>query len=254
MHKASFWHRVWILAWTDFRLRYQGSLLGFLWALLKPLALFAVLLFVFSHFFAADSPDYPLQLLTALLMWMYFAEATMMGLTSLQAKAQVLKTIPVPGLAVLFASFVQATLTFFLHLLFLGVVVVIWQMPVGVYQILGFFFCVLIEMLLILFLSVVLAPLFLRFRDLHQIWEVLLLLGFYATPILYPLSALPNEVQSWIQLNPMTLVVTEAQSMLFHSAFMELPQVLIFFLFLVIAFLLSVWMFQRSQSRSLELL
>src|SRR5438045_2441044 len=76
---------VWTLVRTDFIARYHGTVMGFLWALLKPLAMLAVLLFVFSIVFAA-TPDYPVRLVIGLLIWDYFQEGTKVGLASLHAK------------------------------------------------------------------------------------------------------------------------------------------------------------------------
>src|SRR5690606_21281841 len=82
---------IWRLARTDFKLRYHGSFLGYAWALVKPLMLFAVLNFVFSHIFnlrGMGVPLYPLQLLTAILLFNFFAEGTMQGMNSLLSKNQ----------------------------------------------------------------------------------------------------------------------------------------------------------------------
>ena len=76
---------VWTLVRTDFKARYHGTLGGFVWALLKPLTMFLVLMAVFSFVFAAD-PDYQLNLIVGLFLWDFFAEGTKAGLTSLHAR------------------------------------------------------------------------------------------------------------------------------------------------------------------------
>ena len=84
---------LWILAKTDFKLRYHGSILGYVWALLKPLLIFLILNFVFSNLFGRGIENYSLQLLTGIIMWNYFAEGTMVGLSSLLNKAGIITKI-----------------------------------------------------------------------------------------------------------------------------------------------------------------
>jgi ABC-type polysaccharide/polyol phosphate export permease len=250
----STWSLVWVLAKTDFRLRYQGSVLGFLWALLKPLALFAVLLVVFSTFFSAEVPFYPLQLLTALLLWMFFAEGTMLGLTSMQSKAHVLKKIFFPRHVVVLAAVLQAFLTFITHLLILFVVIAFSSFDVGLFHVLGFFLICFLVLLLTLTFSIWTAPLYIRFRDLHQIWDVLLLVGFYTAPILFPMAAMSESVQRWLYLNPMTSLVMEAKSVLFLGEWADSTALLRYAFILFIVLLFGIFFFQRSQARAVELL
>lgn len=245
---------VWILAKTDFRLRYQGSVLGFLWALLKPLALFVVLLVVFSTFFSAEVPFYPLQLLTALLLWMFFSEGTMLGLTSMQSKSHVLKKIAFPRYIVVLAAVLQALLTFVTHLLILFVVIAFSAFEVGIFQVFGFFCICFLVFLLTLTFSLWAAPLYIRFRDLHQIWDVLLLVGFYTAPILFPMTAMSESVQKWLYLNPMTSLVMEAKSVLFLGEWTDGAALIRYVFVLFIVLLLGLFFFQRSQARAVELL
>jgi ABC-2 type transport system permease protein len=103
------------LARTDFKLRYQGSFLGYIWAILKPLLLFTILNFVFSTVFNTRNngvPFYSLQLLTGLLLFNFFSEGTMAGLTSLVAKAQLVTKIYVPRWILVMASTLNALFIF----------------------------------------------------------------------------------------------------------------------------------------------
>src|SRR5690242_8831389 len=86
---------VWTLVRTDFKVRYHGTAMGFLWALMKPAAMFVVLMAVFSFVFASD-PNYKLNLVVALFLWEFFAEGTKVGLTSLHAKGYLLAKARVP--------------------------------------------------------------------------------------------------------------------------------------------------------------
>ena len=107
------------LAKTDFKLRYHGSFLGYVWVILKPLLMFAVLNFVFSSLFNfknSGNPYYPLELLTSLLLFQFFAEGTMIGMTSLISKAQLVTKIYVPRWTIVLGSTINNLFVFCMNL------------------------------------------------------------------------------------------------------------------------------------------
>jgi ABC-type polysaccharide/polyol phosphate export permease len=117
MNKAHEHYRelIWMLAKTDFKLRYHGSVLGYLWALLKPLLTFLVLNFVFSSIFAtrgAGTEFYSLQLLVAVVMMAFFSEGTSAGMQSLLTKSQLVTKIYVPRWTIIFASTLNAAMIY----------------------------------------------------------------------------------------------------------------------------------------------
>lgn len=243
-----------MLAKTDFQLRYQGSILGFVWALLKPLLLFLILNLVFSHLFAGDVPFYSLQLLMGILMWNFFAEGSMLGLTSLMSKSHILTKIAFPRIVVVFASVFQSLMTFVINLGILLIALLLMGVPVGWGQILIFLGYCFLVMLVVLAFSLMTAPLYLRFRDLNQIWEVFLTAGFYATPVIYPLSVMPSWLQPWLYLNPMTFLIEHAKGILFLGGVSRLDHHLIYLGVLICALLLGWFTFKKSQIRAIELL
>lgn len=249
-----YWDLIWVLAKTDFKMRYQGSVLGFLWALLKPLFVFLILNLVFSELFASDVPFYSLQLLTGILLWNYFAEGTMVGLTSLSSKAHLLRKIVFPRWAVVVAASLQSLMTFAVTMLILLGALLVFQVPLSVWQMALFGGYLVMLYLLVLGFSFVASVLFVRFRDWNQIWEVLLLGGFYAAPIIYPMSILPQGIQSWLYLNPMTFLIQHSKSVLFLGDFSRLDHHLLYLLVLFVFFLGSLWVFLRYQARVIELL
>ena len=129
---------IWMLAKTDFRMRYQGSVLGFVWALLKPLFVFVILNLVFSQLFASDIPYYSLQLLTGILLWNFFAEGTMVGLTSLMSKGHVLKKIAFPRWVVVVAAWLQSLMSFVVTMAILLLALLFFQVPMSAWQLLMF--------------------------------------------------------------------------------------------------------------------
>jgi len=241
-----------VLAKTDFKLRYHGSVLGYMWALLKPLFIFLILNFVFSFIFAGDVEHYSLRLLTGIMMWMFFAEGTMTGLQSLLGKSHLLTKIRVSKLALVLASTVNVLITYLLNLVILAVFYAFAGVFPSITGLLLFGLYSLAAYVLIVCFSLLFAPLFVRFRDLNQIWEVLLTGGFYAAPILYPLSIFPEKIQSILYLNPMTFLISHSGHVLLGGDFSRGDHHLIYFAALLVFFLFSLFIFRRLCLRLVE--
>src|SRR6266851_8875890 len=101
---------VWTMVRTDFKARYHGTLGGFVWALLKPMSMFAVLMGVFSFLFASN-PKYKLNLIVGLFLWDFFAEGTKSGLMSLHARGYLLTKARVPSWVLVITSISNAVIT-----------------------------------------------------------------------------------------------------------------------------------------------
>lgn len=207
------WYLVWILSKTDFQLRYHGSVLGFLWAVLKPLFIFLILNFVFSQLFGG-SREYSLGLLTGLIIWNFFAEGSMSGLGALLSKGHILKKINAPTWTMVVASSLTSLYTFLLSLGILAVFFAAYGVvphPLAILACLPF---LVILYVLILALGFLLSPLYVLFRDLNQIWEVVLNAGFYATPIIYPATSLPADIRDILMLNPLSIIIESCKQLL----------------------------------------
>lgn len=204
---------IWELARTDFKLRYRGSILGYSWSVLKPLLTFSILYVVFSRVFGPSVPEYALSLLIGVVLWNYLAEGTIFGMQSLLAKGHILTKVAVSPWAIVASAILHATFTFLLNLSVIAAFF-FWQrahVPTGSGIALFLAACALMSVL-VLALSLFLAPLFVRYRDLRQLWDVLLTLGFYATPIIYPPSAVPERMRELLVFNPMTHIIQSART------------------------------------------
>ncbi len=197
---------------TDFKLRYQASFLGYLWTLLRPLALFSTLYLVFVELlkFGAGIPYYAIYLLFGIVIWGFFAEATSQGLGSLVARADLLRKISFPRYVVVLSVGVSALISFGLAMLVIALFMVLKQVPLRMSVFwLPFLFVELVAFSLSL--AFFLGALFVRFRDMSYIWEVVLQAAFYATPILYPLSMIPVTFARLLLLNPMAQIIQDAR-------------------------------------------
>ncbi len=198
---------------TDFKLRYQGSVLGYTWSLLRPLLLFVILYIVFVKFlkFGDDIPHFPVYLLLGIVMWNFFAEMTSQSLGSIVGRGDLIRKIRIPRWMIVLSSSFSALINLALTLVVIAIFMVINHVD-PMRSILLFPLILLQLYLLALGLSLFLAALFVKYRDMSYIWEVVLQAGFYATPIIYPLSKIPNEqYQKLILLNPVSTAIQDAR-------------------------------------------
>jgi ABC-2 type transport system permease protein len=198
---------------TDFKLRYQGSVLGYAWSLLKPLLMFAILYVVFVKFLKIGSgiPHYPIYLLLGIVIWSFFTEMTGQSLGSIVGRGDLIRKIRIPRWIIIMSASVSALINLGLNLLVVGIFLLLNRVDVT-WSILLLPLSLLEVYLFGLGLSLFLAAAFVKFRDLSNIWDVIVQAGFYLTPILYPLSMIPNPFfQKLLLMNPMAQAIQDAR-------------------------------------------
>jgi ABC-2 type transport system permease protein len=201
---------------TDFKLRYQGSALGYAWSLLRPLMIFVILYVVFVKFLklGAGVPHYPVYLLLGIVLWNFFNEMTVQSLGSIVGRGDLIRKIRIPRWIIVLSSSISALINLFLNLIVISVFMFINHVDL-MSTILWLPFILVEVYLFALGLSMFLSAAFVRFRDINYIWEVLMQAGFYLTPILYPLSRITNlTFQKLILLNPMGQAIQDARYVL----------------------------------------
>lgn len=245
------------IAKTDFKLRYHASVLGYVWVILKPLLMFTILNFVFSsiyNFRNSGNPYYPLELLTALLLFQFFSEATMTGLTSLVSKAQLVTKIYVPRWTIVLGSTMNALFIFAMNLIVLAIFFFLYhKVPTLAGVAMFIVYAVLLYVLAVTF-SFLTAPLFVRFRDLSTIWEVLLSVLLYASPIIYPLASIPAKYQYIILLNPLAFIIHFAKQGLISDSFSGPSHIIVMLSCIVFAIVVSFFVFKRFEKNVAELI
>jgi ABC-2 type transport system permease protein len=199
------------LAITEFKLRFFGSVLGYLWQLVRPLMLFGVLYFVFTEFVKIGEavPHYPVVLLANIVLYTFFADGTG-AVNSMVEHEGLVRKIQFPRMAVPVSVVLTASFNLVLNLL----VVLGFALASGVEPRWSWLEApVLIALLAILVigLAMLLSALYVRFRDVKPIWEVLLQLAFYATPIIYAVETIDisQRVREAIMLNPLAVIVQQ---------------------------------------------
>lgn len=197
---------------TDFKIRYQGSVLGYLWSLLKPLLLFAVLYILFTYIapIGKNVPHYGVSLLLGVVFWNLFAETTMVGAGSVVASGDLLRKVSIPRYLVVVASSASALINLCLSM----VVVFIFAFLNGITPHISWLLLpiLILELFILSFgLALILATAYVKFRDVTYIWEVVLQAGFYASMIIIPMSLVPERLHDWFFMNPVVQIVQDAR-------------------------------------------
>lgn len=203
---------------TDFKLRYQGSVLGLAWSLLKPLFLFAILYTVFGLFLriGGDIPHFPVYLLLGIVLWTFFTEATNQGLKAIINNGDLIRKINFPKYIIIFSNTISALINLGFNLLV--VLFFVWLNGVDLHWHAFLLPLVIVELYVFsLALAFFLSAAYVKFRDIGYLWEVLLQGAFYGTPILYPIGLVVgiNEFAAKVlMLNPMAQIIQDARYLL----------------------------------------
>lgn len=205
---------------TDFKLRYNDSILGYIWSVLKPLAMFSILYVVFANIFRVGDaiPHYAVYLLTGVVFWSFFSEITNGGVTAIVEKGDLLRKISFPKYTVVLSKAISAGINLSINFIVIIAFMLLtgadpsWWAVIALPLLLAELFILGIAM------SFILSTAYVRFRDVSYIWEVLLQALFYATPLLYPISfVIQNFSKTAAEimiLNPIAQIVQDVREVL----------------------------------------
>jgi len=203
---------LWRMALTDFTLRYHGSVLGYLWTLLNPLLLFAVLYVAFTQIlgFGNRVEDYASLLLFNILLFTVFAESTSRALSSLVTRETLVRKVEFPRLVIPLSVVLVSLISFAFSL----VVVIGFFLASGV-PIRATWLLVPIPVLIVVIftvgMSLLLSALYVRFRDVSSVWNAVSRASFYASPVLYPIEFFPDDWKFLLFINPLAPALAQAR-------------------------------------------
>lgn len=257
-----FLHLTWTLAVQEFKLRFFGSVLGYFWQLMRPLMLFGVLYVVFTQFVKVSTQRlFPVSLLLGIVLYTFFAEATAGAVSSVVDRESLVRKIHFPRLAIPLAVVLTACFNLGLNL----VVVFIFGLSLGIHVSWGWLELPVLLALLVLWvvgLATLLSALFVRFRDLRPIWEVVLQVLFYGSLIIVPFETVYDRFPGLahaLMSNPLAVLVQQARHAVVDS---QLPnaataigggvRLLIPFAIVFGTLALGVWFFNREAPRIAE--
>ena len=260
-----FFQLTWTLAITDFKLKFFGSVLGYLWQLVRPLMLFGVLYVVFTQFVRLGGetvPHYAALLLMGVVTFMFFSGATDGCVTAVLKREQLVRKIEFPRLVIPLAVVLVAYFDLVLNYAALFIFVLAdgveprwsWLELIPLLLALG---------ILATGIGMLLSALYVRFRDVQPIWEVVLQVLFYASPILYPIELVAQhggeDVQRAMMLNPVAAILQELRHAVLDPSAASAGQAAGGWIWILIpagiivgVFALGFWVFNREAPRIAE--
>jgi ABC-2 type transport system permease protein len=205
-----FWNLTWMLAATDFKLRFYGSVLGYAWTLARPFLFFGVIYLVFSEIVGLDAnvENYGVYILFGLVLFQFFGETTGTCVRCLAARESLLRKVRFPRLVIPLSVVVTAIL----NLTGTLAAALIFAIAAGVYPTWSWLELPVMIVLVGAFatgIGLTLSALFVRYRDVAPIWEVASQMLFYVSPILYVTTLVPEQFREVYLLNPLATLLTE---------------------------------------------
>ncbi len=255
-----FFELLWLISVTEFKKTFFGTVLGYVWSLVRPLMLFAILLLVFTQIFKLGSAvaHYPVLLLFNIVLFGFFQEGTGGAVTSVLAQEGIVRKTQFPRLVIPLSVVLTALFTLGLNM----IVVVVFLFAFGVDPMWTWLLLpVILAPLLILTsaLAMLLSALNVRFRDVAIIWVVAATALNYGTPIIYPLEIVPTRLAHLLMVNPLTPIFQQAHIWIIdpqaHSVLSLaggwLPLIAAAIIYITIC-VLGVWVFNREAPRIAE--
>lgn len=235
---------------VELKNKYQNTALGFFWSILSPFLLATVLYFVFSTVFQQEE-NFAVNLLVGIMTWRFFAAGTMSSLYSIVGKPSLVTKVYIPRkilvLSTALSVLVSSTLEFIILLPIIFVLT--GGIPVTV---LLFPLVSLLYFSLIFGASLVLSALFVYLRDLNQIWDVVLFTGIFLSPIVYPLSRIPDSYMTYYLLNPITRLIIMYREVMVAGNLPSIGSLIVVIGWCVILFIIGNLVFNKLQRRFAE--
>lgn len=209
---------------TDFKIRYQNSVLGYAWAALRPIFMFIILYVVFVYFLRVGRgiPNWPVAMLLGIVMWNFFTEVTNQSLKAVVSKSKLIRKINFPKYLIILSASVSSLINMGINLAVVMVFILISGVEIGwsilitpIYFVEIYFFAIGV--------AFILSTLYVKYRDISYFWEIIVQALFYLSAILYPITLLTErgglyeQVASVIMLSPITSSIQGARNTLINS-------------------------------------
>ena len=211
---------------SDLKVKYQSSVLGFAWSMLNPLLMMLVLYAVFNNIFRFEQEHFALYLLIGIIAWRFLANGTMTAMSSIIGNPSLVTKIFIPREILTFSVVMSAFISSILEFMVLIPLLVMFGASLSITMLL-FPVIHILYFGLVYGISLILASLYVYYRDLNQIWDIVLQIGFYASPIIYPLSLVPDEYIFYYTLNPITRLMVMYRDILLYNTVPVLPDILL---------------------------
>lgn len=240
------------LFWTYLKLRYVGSVLGFIWTMLNPILYILTYWLVFSFIIRVDLPNFPLFLIPGFLAWNFTLSSLIEASDSIISGKFLITKVAFP---IEILTLTRVAVTFFDFIISMAlylIAVTIFRNTLTV-TILALPLVIVVQLLFTLGIAFLVACGSVYFRDIPKLVQVLGTIFFFLTPIFYPLSFIPESIRPLIQLNPMTHIITTYHDLLYYGVWPEPGQLFGLFLLAITCFAFGFWVFSRKKHTFAEL-
>jgi lipopolysaccharide transport system permease protein len=242
-----------VLVAKQLKLRYRGSWLGFCWTLLNPLLLMLVYTLVFSVYFRIDVAKYPAFLFSGLLPWIWFSSSLQQGVTCILDGAGLVTRSRFPAEVLPVVTLTSNTVNFVLMLPLLFLFLLAFKVKLGL-PLLALPVLIGLQYLLTLGPVLILSAANVYFRDLQHIILHLLTVAQFLTPIFYPASLIPDSLRAWAFANPLAVLFSAFQDVLYWNRIPPWPPLLALLLLAVAMLSVAATMFARYKQTFAEAL
>lgn len=238
---------------NEFRIRYKNSKFGYLWNLLTPLLMLITLYIIFSLVFKLDVPHYQLFLLIGIIYWNFTSEATIFTMNSMVAKAPIFTRTNFPPFAIVLSSVLTSFINLIINLIIFFILAFLLNLPLNPTLLLLPLYLAEI-FILVLGIALFLCALYPKFRDLLHIWNIIILVGFWISPIVYRETLIPKEYLRYYMLNPIARIINETRDIIIFNYLPSLEQMLITIIIIIAIFFIGYFTFRKyAQTFSEEL-
>lgn len=195
------------LVTRDLKIKYRRSFLGYVWSLLNPLLMMAIMSLVFSYMFRFDIPNYPLYLICGQTLWAFFNESTNVSMQSIIANGPLIRKVYIPKYIFPISRVISSFVTMSFSLVAILIVMLVTRVPIT-WKLILLPIPLLFLLLFCMGIGMVLSAIAVYFRDTLHLYTVVCMAWMYLTPVFYPVSALPAKVAYLLQFNPLYHYVT----------------------------------------------
>ena len=237
------------LVTKDIKLKYRRSFLGYLWSILNPLFMMSVMVIVFSQIFRYEVEHYPVYLIIGQTLFNFMTEATTQAIYSIVGNAPLLKKVYVPKYIFTLSKVTSSLVNLIFSLGAMVIVLIVSKVEFSIYMF--FIPIILIELYVFcLGIGMFLAQAVVFFRDITYIYGVLTTVWMYLTPVFYPISILPDEIKYFVtNFNPMYFYIEQFRTVILLQELPSPEHLISGCIAAIIALVLGVWSFLKSQDR-----
>lgn len=233
----------------DIKLKYRRSYLGYIWSILNPLLMMLVLVTVFSNLFKFDIPNFAVYVLSGQVIFNFLAESTSMSVSSIISNAPLLKKTYVPKYIFTIAKVSSSLINLMFSMIALALVMIVTNVVVT-WNILLFPVVILETYIFCLGLGLLLAALSVFFRDIQYLWGVFISIWMYLSPIIYPVSIIPQEYRWYYEtLNPMYVYITQFRKIILYGESISLESISYGSFYAILILIIGIYLFLKKQKQ-----